>query len=74
MQRQNGGPLCEREHLYEHHSGAKLQQIQPGVFVWITQFGHIHTVRPETPGDTVGPPPRTATHRSRRILQPAQAP
>lgn len=70
----NGGPLCERDHMYKHRSGSTLQQIQPGVFVWITQFGHTYTRRPETPDDATGPPPRDPTERLQHLLHQAQAP
>lgn len=64
----NGGPFCRREHRYKHLSGARLTQPAPGRFVWTTQFGHSYTVRPETPDDRTGPPPRDPTTRLRRVL------
>jgi hypothetical protein len=55
-ERANGGPLCTREHLFKHQSGAILRQPQPGLFEWITPLGHTYTVRPEPYDEGTGPP------------------
>jgi hypothetical protein len=39
--------MCKREHMYKHRSGARLEQPEPGVFVWTTALGHTYEVRPE---------------------------
>ena len=46
-ERGNGGCMCKREHMYKHRSGARLEQPEPGVFVWTTALGHTYEVRPE---------------------------
>jgi hypothetical protein len=55
-ERDNGGPLCEREHRFKHESGATLRQPQPGVFEWTTPLGHTYAVKPEPYDESTGPP------------------
>jgi hypothetical protein len=51
---QRGGPtcpcnlsaLCRRHHKLKQTKGWKLQQLWPGVFLWITPTGHWHIVTP----------------------------
>lgn len=43
----NLGALCRPHHRYKHESGAKLEQIRPGVFRWTTALGHIYLVEPD---------------------------
>jgi hypothetical protein len=54
--RANGGPLCRREHMFKHESGATLRQPRPGVFEWTTPLGHRHTVKPAPYDESTGPP------------------
>jgi hypothetical protein len=55
-ERDNGGPLCTREHVFKHQSGAVLTQPAPGVFTWITPLGHHYTIKPEPYEESTGPP------------------
>jgi hypothetical protein len=34
-------------HRYKHESGAKLEQIRPGVYRWTTPLGHTYIVEPD---------------------------
>jgi hypothetical protein len=43
----NLGPLCRPHHRYKHQSGAKLEQIRPGVYRWTTPLGHTYIVEPD---------------------------
>jgi hypothetical protein len=54
--RGNGGPLCTRDHIFKHQSGATLRQPQPGLFQWITPLGRTYTVKPEPYDEGTGPP------------------
>jgi hypothetical protein len=54
--RGNAGPLCKREHMFKHQSGASLRQPEPGVFERTTPLGHSYTIRPEPYDESTGPP------------------
>ncbi len=42
------GPLCRRHHRCKHAQGWRLEQPEPGVFVWITPARRRYTTSPET--------------------------
>jgi hypothetical protein len=55
----NLGALCRRHHRFKHAGGGepRLQQPQPGHFVWNMPTGHSYTVQPAAVGPpAVGPP------------------
>ena len=52
----NLGPLCRRHHRLKHAGAWRVDQPQPGTFVWIAPSGHSHTVAGGPPGP-VHPPP-----------------
>ena len=43
----NLGSGCRRHHRAKTHAGFKLEQSEPGVFVWQTPTGHRYTAEPE---------------------------
>ena len=36
--------LCRRHHVMKHRAGWRLDQPEPGIFVWTTPTGRVHTV------------------------------
>ena len=50
-ERANLGPLCERHHLMKHEGGWRLEQPQPGRFVWHSPLGQVYRTR----GDPIAP-------------------
>lgn len=45
----NLGVLCRHCHGYKHHTGVRLEQPEPGTFVWHTRLGHTYITKPEPP-------------------------
>jgi Domain of unknown function (DUF222) len=45
----NLGALCRRHHRLKQTRGWRLEQPEPGIFVWTTPTGHTYTVRPPDP-------------------------
>jgi hypothetical protein len=52
----NGGPLHRRHHNDKTHHGWRLDQPEPGRFVWTFRTGHIYEVDPEIIGPLLHDP------------------
>jgi hypothetical protein len=46
----NGGPLHRRHHIDRTHHGWRLEQPEPGVFLWTSPTGHTYRADPEIVG------------------------
>ncbi len=49
----NLGALCRTDHRLKTHAGFRLEQVAPGVFVWITPTGHHYGHTPRGPAEPV---------------------
>jgi hypothetical protein len=58
----NLGPLSSGCHNAKTHAGSRLDQPEPGRFVWTAPTGHVYEVDPEIVGPITTPP--TPTHPS----------
>jgi Domain of unknown function (DUF222) len=69
----NGGPLHRRHHNEKTHHGWRLEQPDPGRFVWTAPTGHIYEVDPEIIGPILGdlqPPDRPPSGSPPLELEP----
>jgi Domain of unknown function (DUF222) len=69
----NGGPLHRRHHNDKTHHGWRLEQPDPGRFVWTAPTGHIYEVDPEIIGPILGdlqPPDRPPSGSPPLELEP----
>jgi hypothetical protein len=45
----NLGPLCRHHHRLKHEAGWKLEQPEPGKFIWTSPLGHTYQSEPRAP-------------------------
>lgn len=56
----NLGPACRRHHVGKHERGLRVEQPEPGTFVWTTRRGHRYTRHQEHPFTEPSPGRRSA--------------